>query len=243
MPTDAPPPDAPPPDAPPTDAGLSAELQAVWDQTLPGQPELGARVIARYAEPHRHYHTVEHLAAVLDRVAEFAAGQDLFLVRLAAFYHDAIYDIPTRELTNEEASARLALRELGRAGLEQEDLGEVARLIRLTATHRPGPRDPEGELLCDADLAVLGGTPQAYARYVTLIGREYAHLPRREFALGRYRILVGLCSRDLFHSARGRALNRPARANLTAECRELAAELLASGVSAERLAPIPDNGA
>ena len=65
--------------------------------------------IARYAEPQRRYHTTEHLAVVQDRITEFAAADhDLFLVRLAGFYHDAIYAIPFRELTNEEASARLA---------------------------------------------------------------------------------------------------------------------------------------
>ena len=82
------------------------------------QAETGARVIARYAEPHRRYHGTEHLASVLAHIDEFATdAHDLFLVRLAAFYHDAIYDIPFRELTNEEASARLSVRELSRTGL------------------------------------------------------------------------------------------------------------------------------
>jgi predicted metal-dependent HD superfamily phosphohydrolase len=214
-------------------------LQAIWDETLPRQSEIGARVIERYAEPHRHYHSTEHLAAVLDRVTEFAGDHDLFLVRLAAFFHDAIYDVPTRELTNEEASARLSVRELSRAGLEQEDLNEVARLIRLTATHVPGSRDPEGELLCDADLAVLGGTPEAYARYVAQVREEYAAVPRIDFVRGRFRILTDLASRDLFRTPKGRALNAPARANLAAECSELAAELIAAGVPADEIGSVP----
>jgi predicted metal-dependent HD superfamily phosphohydrolase len=87
------------------------DLQAIWDATLVNQAETGARVIARYAEPHRRYHGTEHLASVLAHIDEFATdAHDLFLVRLAAFYHDAIYDIPFRELTNEEASARLSVR-------------------------------------------------------------------------------------------------------------------------------------
>lgn len=224
----------------PTDEAVdSADLQARWDATLPHQSELGARVIARYAEPHRRYHTTEHLAAVLDRIEEFAADQDLFLVRLAAFFHDAVYAIPAGQVTNEEASARLSRRELGRAGLEQEDLNEVARLVRLTATHQPGSRDPEGELLCDADLAVLGGTDEAYARYVDQVRQEYAQLPRLDFARGRYAVLRGLAERDLFHTPRGRALNEPARRHLTAECQQLAAELTAAGIPAEEIAPVP----
>jgi predicted metal-dependent HD superfamily phosphohydrolase len=216
------------------------QLQAIWDETLPAQSQTGARVIARYAEPRRRYHSTEHLVAVQDRITEFAtADHDLFLVRLAGFYHDAIYDIPPRELTNEEASARLSIRELSRAGLEQEDLNEIARLVRLTATHVPGSRDPNGELLCDVDLAVLGGSPQAYERYVALVTEEYADVPRADFVRGRFAVLRELAGRDLFHTPRGRALNERARFNLVAECRELVAELRAAGVSPDEIGPVP----
>ncbi|MFT4166054.1 MAG: metal-dependent phosphohydrolase [Microlunatus sp.] len=215
-------------------------LQRIWDDTLRDQAEIGARVIARYAEPHRHYHGLAHLAAVQDRITEFAtADHDLFLVRLAGFYHDAIYDIPTRELTNEEGSARLSIRELSRAGLEQEDLNEIARLVRLTATHVPGSRDPNGELLCDADLAVLGGSPEAYANYVAQVRAEYAHVPRLDFIRGRFLILRELSGRDPFRTPRGRRLNERARFNLVGECRALIADLRAAGVDVDELTTVP----
>ena len=95
---------------------------------------MGADLIQRYSEPHRRYHTTEHLRQVLIMIDELADDQDLFLVRLAAWFHDAVYAIPPGQVTNEEASARLAIRELSRAGLEQEDLTQVARLVRLTET-------------------------------------------------------------------------------------------------------------
>lgn len=219
-------------------------LQQIWDETLRDQPELGARVIARYTEPQRRYHTIEHLAAVQDRISEFAtADHDVFLVRLAGFYHDAIYDIPTRQLTNEEGSARLSRRELGRAGLEVEDLNEVARLVRLTATHVPGSRDANGELMCDADLAVLGSSPETYARYVAQVTEEYAHLPRLDFVRGRFQILRDLAGRDLFFTPKGRSLNGRARFNLVAECRELVAELRAAGISPDDIGPVPGSEA
>ena len=122
-------------------------------------------MITRYSEPHRHYHTTKHLLHVLTMIDQLADDHDLFLVRLAAWYHDAVYAIPPGQVSNEEASARLALRELSRVGLEQEDLNQIARLVRLTETHLPGPRDPEGELLCDADLAILASDPADYADY------------------------------------------------------------------------------
>lgn len=209
-------------------------LLEIWAMCLPDQRERGAAVIARYGEPQRRYHDTRHLAAVLGWIDRLAGDHDLFLVRLAAFFHDAVYAIPPGQVTNEEASARLALKELSRAGLEQEDLNEVARLVRLTTTHAPGSRDPDGELLCDADLAVLAGTPDEYAAYLADVTAEYAFLPREVFAAGRFEVLSRLSSRDLFRTAKGRALNDRARANVEAERRALAEEL---GVDLEGSTP------
>jgi predicted metal-dependent HD superfamily phosphohydrolase len=203
----------------------SAELLHVWASCLPDQLERGAAVIARYAEPQRRYHDTRHLASVLGWIDRLAGDHDLFLVRLAAFFHDAVYAIPPGQVSNEEASARLALKELSRAGLEQEDLNEVARLVRLTATHAPGPRDPDGELLCDADLAVLAGSPEEYAAYLAAVTEEYAFLPREVFAAGRFEVLSRLGEREIFRTAKGRALNERARANVEAERQALAEEL------------------
>jgi predicted metal-dependent HD superfamily phosphohydrolase len=200
---------------------LRDELVARWNATLPQQEPMAADLLARYAEPHRRYHTGQHLARVLRAVDELADDQDLFLVRLAAWFHDAVYAIPAGQLPNEEASARLALRELNRAGLEQEDLTQVARLVRLTATHTPGSRDPEGELLCDADLEILAAPPQEYAAYTSTIREEYAAVPEAAFVAGRLEIMSALVEGDIFRTTKGRALNEAARVNVTAECAEL----------------------
>lgn len=215
-----------PTDIPPGSTIDPADLLAVWATCLPDQPEQGRQLIARYAEPHRRYHDGAHLAYVLDQIDRLATRQDLFVVRLAAWFHDAVYAIPPGELTNEEASVRLARRALGRAGFEQEDLNEITRLIRLTATHRPGARDPEGELLCDADLAILGSEPEDYARYVAAVRAEYAKVPDEEFAAGRLAVLVDLGGGELFRTTKGRQwYSERARANVDAEIKNLADQL------------------
>ena len=200
---------------------LRNELLARWQATLPGQEQMAAHLLSRYAEPHRRYHTGHHLARVLRAVDELADDHDLFLVRLAAWFHDAVYAIPAGQLPNEEASARLALRELSRAGLEQEDLTQVARLVRLTATHTPGSRDPEGELLCDADLQILAASPAEYAAYTAAIREEYAAVPEAVFVAGRLEIMTPLVEGDIFRTTKGRALTDAARVNVSAECAEL----------------------
>src|SRR4051812_302118 len=200
----------------PTDDHHS-ELLERWNATLPRQPELGQQLITRYNEPHRHYHTTQHLLQVLTMIDQLADDHDLFLVQLAAWYHDAVYAIPAGQVSNEEASARLVLRELSWVGLEQEDLNQVARLVRLTETHLPGPRDPEGELLCDADLAILASDPPNYADYVAAVRAEYAQLPEEEFLAGRLAVLTELADREIFRTAKGRRMTDAARTNLATE--------------------------
>jgi predicted metal-dependent HD superfamily phosphohydrolase len=199
-----------------------AELMARWNATLPQQSELGEGLINRYREPHRRYHGTGHLLHVLTMIDQLADDHDLFLVRLAAWYHDAVYAIPPGQLSNEEASARLALRELSLVGLEQEDLNQIARLIRLTETHLPGPRDREGELLCDADLSILGSDPSEYADYVAAVQEEYAKLPQEEFLAGRLAMLIEHADREIFRTAKGRQkLSAAAQGNLAREITEL----------------------
>jgi predicted metal-dependent HD superfamily phosphohydrolase len=66
---------------------------------------------------------------------------------------------------------------------------EVARLVSLTAGHATEDDDPDGELLCDADLAILASDPQRYADYTAAIRREYAHVPEHDFRAGRATVL------------------------------------------------------
>lgn len=201
-------------------------LRSAWLQVMPDHPELGEQLISRWSEPHRVYHGVEHLRVVLRWVDELAgADHDLFVVRLAAWYHDAVYVVGTRQVSNEEASARLAIRDLSRYGFEQEDLNEVARLVRLTATHVPGSADPNGELLCDADLAVLGGSAEEYEAYRQAIRAEYATVPDETFLPARLRVMADLLRGQVFRTGGGRALEQAAVRNIRAECHALAAQL------------------
>jgi len=52
----------------------SARLLRRWAEVLPNHPEIGEELLGRYAEPHRRYHTTQHLADVLDRIDELAGG-------------------------------------------------------------------------------------------------------------------------------------------------------------------------
>ncbi|MEV0594739.1 HD domain-containing protein [Nonomuraea cavernae] len=184
---------------------------------------VGAELVARWSEPHRRYHTLEHLAAVLTAIDRLAgAAGDPAAVRLAAWFHDAVYD--GRPGRDEERSAQLAESALPRCGVPAARVAEVARLVRLTAAHdRLVPGDHDGEVLCDADLAVLAGP--GYDDYAARIRQEYAHVPAELFRRGRAEVLRRLLATPrLYRTPEAYTLwEAAARANLGGELAALAA--------------------
>lgn len=196
----------------------TASLMKRWELLVgsgPAASGLAKDLLERWSEPHRRYHTVEHLDAVLDRLDQLRGATAA--VTLAAWYHDAVYD-PERD-DNEAASAALALATLPAVGVDQATVSEVARLVMLTATHRPEPADPAGALLCDADVAVLGGTGEEYAAYRLAVRAEYRGLDEGSWRRGRASVLRSLLGRDpIFSTSEGRRRwERAARANLEGE--------------------------
>ncbi|MGI5416537.1 HD domain-containing protein [Actinomadura luteofluorescens] len=184
----------------------------------PHTRHIGTELDRRYGEPHRRYHTRAHLTAVLDLVDELAGhAEDPDAVRMAAWFHDAVYD-PERA-DNEERSARLAARMLADTDLPEAAVARVVRLVELTATHAPEEGDRDGQVLCDADLAVLGAEPEDYAAYAAAVREEYAFVPDELFRAGRAEVLSGLLALPrLFHTPAARErFEERARANMRTE--------------------------
>jgi predicted metal-dependent HD superfamily phosphohydrolase len=170
------------------------------DPGEPGAPGLRTRLVQAYSDGGRGYHDLRHLSEVLEHVEDLMDADDPAreTVLLAAWFHDAVY---AGQADDEERSARLAEQELDGIPVT----AEVARLVRLTRTHRPGPDDLPGQVLCDADLAILAAGPERYAQYVEGVRAEYAHVTDADFAAGRAAVLEDLLAkRSLFHTAAAR---------------------------------------
>ncbi|MEV7636831.1 DUF4031 domain-containing protein [Pseudarthrobacter enclensis] len=185
---------------------LKVPLLNRWNTIMAGHDALFLDLLDRWSEPHRHYHGCTHLLSVLealDLLTEPAGPPRTVL--LAAWFHDAVYRGAAGQ--DEEESARLAEDRLTQAGLPEQEVDEVARLVRLTSDHRPEPGDTDGTLLCDADLSILGGGPEEYARYVAAVRKDYAHIGDADFAAGRAAVVRHLLDLDpLFHHPRARDL-------------------------------------
>jgi len=182
----------------------------------------GRDLLARYDEPHRRYHTRAHLAAVVGALF-LDLARDPGSVELAAFFHDAVYDPRAPAGSNERESAALAAASLVPLGVPPPMVEEVERLVLTTVEHRAAPGDANAAVLNDADLAVLGAPPAAYAAYVAAVRAEYGWLDDDGWRAGRAQVIAGLLDRArLFGTERGSARwEAAARANLAAELEEL----------------------
>ncbi|ART73048.1 hypothetical protein BTO20_34880 [Mycobacterium dioxanotrophicus] len=177
--------------------------------------DLREDLLARWSESHRKHHNVTHLHELLDAVqslAEEGLRFDREAVELAAWFHDAIYEIGRDD--NEDRSAELARELLWSSPMRDE----VARLVMATKSHKVADGDINAAVLSDADLSVLGANAARYERYAAAVRAEYDAVPDDVFKPARARILTDLLGGSIFHTMPGRnRWEEQARRNVTAE--------------------------
>lgn len=155
-------------------------------------------LVVRHSEPHRAYHTLEHIGHCLDefeQVRHLAANPDA--VELALWYHDAIYD--TRAKDNEERSAVLVTEMVRNTSLP-DNLGQsVANLITATK-HTSASTDPDVQLLVDIDLSIFGQSEDKFGEYERQVRKEYEWVTEDAFVAGRSAILKSFLDRPTIYS-------------------------------------------
>lgn len=168
-----------------------------------------------YQEPHRHYHNLHHIGAMLAHLDD--PPRDDATTELAIWFHDVIYDPRSRD--NEAESARLFEECLGE-NLDPKVAADVVRLILATDYSQPRTGDPDEDFMRDLDLAVLAADPPAYHAYCVAIRREYSHVPENEFTAGRQLILRKFLAGPIYLTDEFVRLEPSARRNLEAELAE-----------------------
>ncbi|MED5431036.1 MAG: hypothetical protein VX920_01735 [Pseudomonadota bacterium] len=185
-------------------APLLPEPDATWHQ-----------LASLYSEPHRHYHTLNHVAACLgwlDPYRHLAA--DPLCLELALWAHDVIYD--PRATDNEARSADWFVQQFADSTLTDQQRARVHELI-LATIHPHPPTDPDMALLQDIDLSILGADAKLYDRYEGWIRQEYDFVPEEAFRKGRSAVLESFLDQGvIYHTAELREkLELPARENLS----------------------------
>lgn len=158
----------------------------------------GSDLEQRYSEPHRRYHTGEHIHAVLADATPIAdaltlTATDRALLTLAACAHDVVYN--ARPGDDERASARWARHALDRAGLGDLAVRRVEQLVLSTLAHEAPRGDLVAAALLDADLAILGAGPSTYDGYSRAVRAEFSSVPDDAWQAGRRNVLNSLLSR------------------------------------------------
>jgi predicted metal-dependent HD superfamily phosphohydrolase len=177
-----------------------------------------------YSEPHRAYHNLSHILALLRHAdAEHAQIVQPETVELAIWFHDVIYD--TRARDNEERSAIWACDALHAMGAGTELSAAVATCIRATQGHEASTSAlPDLPLFLDIDLAILGAPEDVYDHYSRAIRAEYGWVGETAYKAGRGEVLKRFLARPaLFHiPSIANRLEGRARHNIARELQQLA---------------------
>jgi predicted metal-dependent HD superfamily phosphohydrolase len=186
----------------------------------------GADLVGRLGEPHRRYHTSQHVLEMFRALGELEeagalGSRDCALARVAACFHDVVYDTDSAPGANERASAELAVRSLRALAFTSADVDVVRGLVLATQAHdlSRDQRDQLGAAFHDADLWILSSPAPRYAEYTAQVREEYAAVPDEAFRAGRAAILRPfLDRRSIYATGHARAEWEPrAREQLARE--------------------------
>jgi predicted metal-dependent HD superfamily phosphohydrolase len=173
--------------------------QSVWRElgASDAHADLFDRLVACYSEPHRKYHTMQHLNecfAHMERVRSIAERPGE--VELALWFHDAVYK--TSRQDNEERSADWARESAQAGGLSVEQANRIFALVMVTK-HNAVPVGRDAELLVDIDLGILGSGPARFDQYEVQVRQEYSWVPGPLYRKERRKILQEFASRPTIY--------------------------------------------
>jgi len=105
-----------------------------------------------------HYHCTEHTKYVLEKTilignAEGISEEDLYLLKIAALYHDIGFIIDRKN--HEKLSCEIATKELEEFGLTKKETETICNMMWATEIPQKPKTDLE-KILADADLEYLG---------------------------------------------------------------------------------------
>ncbi|WP_315056458.1 hypothetical protein [Chryseobacterium indoltheticum] len=145
------------------------------------------KIEKNYSGKNRHYHNLQHLETLFEEIEHVKDKIKNFnTISFSIFYHDVIYDATSK--LNEEKSADIAKENLGILGLSNEDVQQIYEQILATKSHKKSD-DEDTNFLLDADLSILGKSPQVYLEYTKQIRKEYSIYPDFLYKPGRKKVL------------------------------------------------------
>jgi predicted metal-dependent HD superfamily phosphohydrolase len=155
------------------------------------QPETITTVWNEIANNHSHskrfYHNLTHLEHLLTQLTPIQNQiKDWDAILFALYFHDVVYNVTKHK--NEEMSSEWAGKKLNLLKVPVEVVKKTRRTITATKKHELND-DPDINYFTDADLSILGTSPEAYKTYTQQIRKEYAIYPDVLYKPGRKKVL------------------------------------------------------
>jgi predicted metal-dependent HD superfamily phosphohydrolase len=184
------------------DTALQRRFIALWRSCSTDDDASAAAVwrqlSRRYAEPHRHYHCLTHIAFCLEQLDLAATLMDsVQAVELAVWFHDAVYR--PGDPDNEAASAALFCEHA--SSVDPVLVESVATLI-LDTTHLAAPKTADGRYIVDIDLASLGLPWPRFLRDSEAIREEQPDIADAAYTSAQRSFLKGLLARPALYRTR-----------------------------------------
>jgi predicted metal-dependent HD superfamily phosphohydrolase len=140
-----------------------------------------------YTEPHRHYHTLEHINQMLNLFdLTKSTARKTEELELAIIFHDLVYEIPSTQ--NELMSAKITMKFLQNCGVQESVIDRIFKLI-LSTRHDIELHDHDQQLLSDIDLSILGQESNIFEDYESKIRKEFQYIPKDIYIKGRIKVL------------------------------------------------------
>ena len=150
-----------------------------------------------YCEPHRFYHTGEHIDLCLrnmDSALDVLGQSDI--VELAIWFHDVVYD--TGSTDNEERSA-LWFQQFANGVLSEDIIDKVVNCINST-THRNMPQSAESQFMVDVDLSGFGQDWEGFIKDGEKVRQESSHLSNNAYISSQIKFMNNLLNREKIYS-------------------------------------------
>lgn len=140
-------------------------------------PALHAALVKAWEEPHRVFHTKEHLRDCLfhleqERWGGLIEGVNRARLALALWFHDAVYDV--RAADNEEKSAAWATQSLALLDVSSDNIDIVRHLILSTKPSYARTDSSLEDWMHDIDLHIFGVHVPKFAQFTQDIRQEFA---------------------------------------------------------------------
>ncbi len=156
-------------------------------------------IIQKYSEKNRHYHNLTHISEMLNLAQQFENQLLQFdAVCFSIWFHDIIYQATQKD--NETKSAIFAQQKMRQMQIPENVVSKVYFYILTTKTHQIHSEETDLTYFLDFDLAILGASPEKYAKYCHAIRQEYEYVPLFIYRKARKKILQNFLNRPkIYH--------------------------------------------